>query len=95
MTRMESLMWLSRRMEELGIEISVKGRYGTIVGGDLFLMTDNHLKSLLRRDYIEKFGNSSGVNRLVENIIEAGKYYGKTWKGEGSKLFEKAWSLPT
>jgi sulfur relay (sulfurtransferase) DsrC/TusE family protein len=82
-------------METLGIEISVKGRYGTIVDGKLFIMTDNHLKSLLRRDYIEAFGNSPGVNSLVKNIIEAGKYYGQTWKGEGSKTFAQAWSLPT
>lgn len=67
-------MWCAKRMASYGV---VWGTCGTIATEDpdglLKEMTENHLKSLVRRDYIETHGSYPGLSRIIEDIVAYAK----------------------
>jgi hypothetical protein len=86
--------WLARHYLDLGIEVSDRGRFGTIVDGELFLMSDNHVKSLLRRDFIEAHGHYPGINGIIAGFLAIIQKNAKLWTGPG-RTHEVAYKLPT
>lgn len=53
----KAAQWIVKRYLELKIEISTHGRFGTIEDGVLYIINDNHIKSMLRKDYLEAHGH--------------------------------------
>ena len=89
-------LWLLDRFTALDLQISTGGRFASIVDGKLYIMAENHVKSLLRRDYIEANGNVPGLNRALNELLADGKEAAKTIPLTGAEhIFEEAWKLPT
>lgn len=89
-------LWLLDRFTALDLQISTGGRFASIVDGKLYIMTENHVKSMLRRDYIEAHGNVPGLNRVLTELLEDGKTAAKSYPLTGMEhVFEEAWKLPT
>lgn len=81
-------------MKELEIQISTKGLFGTFVDGRLYCMEPNHLKSILRRDFIEAHGNIQGVNQQAAWIIKRAQTFGRE-EGREERRVDELWKLPT
>jgi hypothetical protein len=81
-------------MKELEIQISTKGLFGTIVDGELYCMDPNHLKCILRRDFIEAHGNIPGVNQQAAWIIQRAQKFGRE-EGKEERRFDVLWRLKT
>ena len=69
-------VWCAKRMATYGI---VWGTCGTLAvrneDGLLVEMTPNHLKSMVRRDYIESNGHHPGLSRIIDDIIVYARGY--------------------
>lgn len=89
-------LWLVNRFMELELQVSTRGQFASIVDNKLFLMSDNHVKCLLRKDYIEANGNVPGLNRAIERLLADGKASAATIPLTGEEpMFLKAEKLPT
>lgn len=95
MTDAEAATWMINRFIDLGIRLSTHGKFGTIVDNELYVVGDNHVKSLLRRDFLQMNGNHPGLNRMLEGFIMRAKEGGRKWEGDCDAVHAQAWKLPT
>ena len=62
--------WIADRMIHYGIMWSTNGRICVKDESDEFrTMGLNHLRSIVRRDYLEAHGEFSGLNGIIEDVI--------------------------
>lgn len=81
-------LWCSNRLSELGIMWSSSGRIAVKDPVDDLVkeVNKNHLKSLVRRDYIEAHGYFPGLSRIIEDLIENAINWSKNNRGIGKTL---------
>jgi hypothetical protein len=63
-------LWCAERMGFYDIRWSTEREIAVRdIDGKLKQMTPNHLKSIVRRDYIEQFGSYPNLCRIIDDII--------------------------
>lgn len=71
-------IWCAKRMAGYGI---VWGTCGTLAveneDGLLVEIGANHLKSMVRRDYLEAHGSHPGLNRIIDDVMNYARGYAK------------------
>lgn len=86
--------WCMKRLKELGIDMSNRGRFATTLDGTLYMMHDNHVRCLLKRDYTEKYGKVKDSSQIIDSVIAFLKKKAKEIKGS-EKVYDVAYKLPT
>lgn len=68
------IMWVHERTKELGIYVSSHGKVVCNPEKDnnhenFRMMKENHLVSIIRRDFIEKNGNYPGLSDIIRDYL--------------------------
>lgn len=87
-------LWINERFVHHGFLWNKDGNAQCIAGDEIFNIKDNHIKSIVRRDYIELKGNYPGLSQIIDDII-AFKKYRAIRQGEKRQQFESLGDLTT
>lgn len=71
----QAVDWLAQRMNYYDFLWAVDGRIAVKIDGGNQTMTRNHVKSILRRDFIEANGHMRGIAKIIDDLISCAQRF--------------------
>jgi hypothetical protein len=88
-------MWAAKRCLHYGIRWGVSGGIVCNLSDEYHWIKPNHLKSIIRRDYISEFGNHPGLDKIIADVIEFGVKMAKNAKEFDGTIHTVKGDIPT
>jgi hypothetical protein len=70
----QAAIWVNDALKYYGITWNKLGEIQVKVGDDVLLAKPNHVKSIIRRDFIQAKGNLPGLSQIIEDVFAFKRY---------------------